>query len=147
MTSVLVHRIAAPIALIVAAGWLVCGCGAPPPPSIPPMPPMPDKPQAMTEDPFATAPEASPEPAPVATPTPPTAAGTVEEGQACTEGAECKSGICEGEGCGTNTGKCVSKTRACTKDIQQYCGCDGQPFSSSGSCPGKRYKNRGACKE
>jgi hypothetical protein len=54
--------------------------------------------------------------------------------------------MCEGEGCGFNAGKCVRKDRMCTRDLVMYCGCNGKPFSSSGSCPGRVYKNKGPCK-
>jgi hypothetical protein len=33
----------------------------------------------------------------------------------------------------------------CTRDLRTYCGCDGQTFQSSGSCPGKRFANPGEC--
>jgi hypothetical protein len=39
----------------------------------------------------------------------------------------------------------VSTERMCTRDLAEYCGCDGQTFTGSGSCPGGRYAYRGAC--
>lgn len=66
-----------------------------------------------------------------------------DDGADCAKGDECKSGTCEGEGC--TTGKCVPSTRMCTRDLVQYCGCDGKTFSASGSCPGRLYRKKGAC--
>lgn len=69
------------------------------------------------------------------------------DGAACAAGADCKSGICEGQGCGDAKGVCVSKKRACTADLRAYCGCDGVTFRGSSSCPGRRYAARGECKK
>lgn len=66
-------------------------------------------------------------------------------GAACTTSADCASGICEGEGCGAGQGTCAARERACTYDLQTYCGCDGNTFDASGSCPERRYSHRGAC--
>ncbi len=149
MTRLLVLRIA-PLISFVAAAWLASACAAQEPPSIPPPPAMPSAPEEMTDVPSEPAPAAAPaiESATPDTPPPSAApAGSLDDGKACSDAAECKSGICEGEGCDPLMGKCASKERACTKDLQEYCGCDGKPFSSSGSCPGRRFKNRGACKQ
>ncbi|HUS66767.1 MAG TPA: hypothetical protein VMZ28_19655, partial [Kofleriaceae bacterium] len=73
------------------------------------------------------------------------APGSVADGAACTAAADCASGICEGEGCAPNGGVCASKSRACTRDLRAYCGCDGVTFRSSGSCPGGRFSARGEC--
>lgn len=68
------------------------------------------------------------------------------EKTSCTTAADCGEGmVCEGEGCGEMQGVCAPKDRMCTRDLQTYCGCDGAEFQSSGSCPGDRYRNRGAC--
>lgn len=67
------------------------------------------------------------------------------DGQPCSNASECQSGVCEGEGCGANAGTCQPKARACTRDLQAYCGCDDQEFRASGSCPGRLYKRKGAC--
>jgi hypothetical protein len=81
-----------------------------------------------------------PAPPPV---TPPTAGA---DGAACTQPVDCASGVCEGQGCGADTpGVCVAAQRACTKDLREYCGCDGQRFRASGSCPGRRYQDGSAC--
>jgi hypothetical protein len=66
------------------------------------------------------------------------------DGSACESAGDCASGVCEGEGC-DKPGVCVAKNRACTKDLRQYCGCDGKTFSGSGSCPGARFSKRSAC--
>lgn len=69
------------------------------------------------------------------------------DGGACERGEECASGICEGQGCGAGSkGVCMSQNRRCTRDLRAYCGCDGQTFRASGSCPGRRYSARSACK-
>jgi hypothetical protein len=68
------------------------------------------------------------------------------DGSKCTSAEQCESGICEGEGCGDDEpGTCAPKSRACTKDLREYCGCDGKTFSGSGSCPGKRFSAKGKC--
>lgn len=67
------------------------------------------------------------------------------DGAACNTHDDCEGGVCEGEGCGDNEGKCADKQRMCTRDLQPYCGCDGKVFKSSGSCPGERFKHKGLC--
>jgi hypothetical protein len=69
------------------------------------------------------------------------------DGAACSEATQCASGICEGEGCGTEQGRCAAKVAPCTRDLVTYCGCDGRTFQASGSCPRQRYARRGACGE
>jgi len=67
-------------------------------------------------------------------------------GAACLQGSECDSGTCEGQGCGDDApGVCVAKSRACTRDLRAYCGCDGQTFKAGGNCPGQRYAAKGTC--
>ena len=67
-------------------------------------------------------------------------------GAACLANSDCESGACEGQGCGPDTpGVCAARQRACTRDLRAYCGCDGQTFKGSGSCPGNRYAHKGAC--
>lgn len=66
----------------------------------------------------------------------------------CLSDADCDGGVCEGEGCGDDQpGVCASPDRMCTRDARPYCGCDGQTFSSSGSCPGRRYASKGKCED
>jgi hypothetical protein len=67
------------------------------------------------------------------------------DGAACSEAGQCSSGICEGEGCGTDQGHCAAKSAPCTRDLVTYCGCDGKAFQASGSCAGERFAHRGAC--
>lgn len=77
-------------------------------------------------------------PAPAPTPLPP--------GSACLAATDCASGLCEGEGCADDTpGICVDPMRACTRDLRPYCGCDGESFFTSGSCPNRRFAHRGTC--
>jgi hypothetical protein len=65
---------------------------------------------------------------------------------ACLSDADCNGDVCEGQGCGdAQPGTCVSKARMCTRDSRPYCGCDGQTFRASGSCPGRRYAAKGEC--
>lgn len=76
-------------------------------------------------------------------PSSPTAA---PDGSPCLRAEDCQSGVCEGHGCGEDSpGQCMARSRMCTRDMQVYCGCDGETFRSSGSCPGRRYAHRGAC--
>ncbi len=69
------------------------------------------------------------------------------DGGRCTTATDCVSGMCEGEGCGAESGTCVSAQRACTKDLREYCGCEGVTFQASGSCPSQRFAHTGACKQ
>ena len=71
--------------------------------------------------------------------------GGAADGAACDVNNDCASGVCEGQGCGVGAGVCAPVTRACTKDLREYCGCDGQTFMASGSCPGRRFTDRAAC--
>ena len=68
------------------------------------------------------------------------------DGADCLSGDDCRSGICEGRGCGPKRpGKCMAKDRQCTADAIPYCGCDHQAFRASSKCPNRRYRNEGAC--
>jgi hypothetical protein len=94
------------------------------------------------------APTGSYGPGPAPAPVPPPAPSAVSGGsEACTDDADCASGICEGVGCGTPDGRCVDKDRPCTADIQPYCGCDHMTFTASGSCAGRRYAHKGRCED
>jgi hypothetical protein len=66
-------------------------------------------------------------------------------GASCNTGADCASGVCEGEGCGAGQGVCAAEKRACTLDLRPYCGCDGVTFDASSTCPRRRFSQRGAC--
>ena len=68
------------------------------------------------------------------------------DGPLCDSDADCGEGmLCEGVGCEPGQGRCVVADRMCTRDLAQYCGCDGQLFETSGSCPGRRFAYRGPC--
>lgn len=71
---------------------------------------------------------------------------TLPSGPLCDSNADCSDGqLCEGVGCEPGQGRCVDGDRICTRDLAQYCGCDGQLFEASGSCPGARFAYRGPC--
>lgn len=65
----------------------------------------------------------------------------------CLTDADCGAEqLCEGMGCDEDSpGACVDRNRVCTKDLRPYCGCDGQTFLASGSCPGARYQAAMPC--
>ncbi|HEY4241524.1 MAG TPA: hypothetical protein VGM88_17000 [Kofleriaceae bacterium] len=68
------------------------------------------------------------------------------DGSQCLASIECASGVCEGQGCTNDKpGTCASKSRICTMDMRPYCGCDNKGFTSSSTCPGRRYMSRGDC--
>ena len=68
------------------------------------------------------------------------------EGAPCLSAEGCASGVCEGQGCDDATpGVCAASDRMCTRDARQYCGCQGETFVGSGSCPGQRYAAPGPC--
>lgn len=68
------------------------------------------------------------------------------DGERCASADQCASGLCEGQGCKGESGVCVSRKRMCTNDLRPYCGCDGETFRTSGSCPGRLYAHRGECR-
>lgn len=79
---------------------------------------------------------------------PDAATGPGADGDACLTASDCASGVCEGMGCGEDMpGTCATKMRPCTKDLRAYCGCDGETFRGSGSCPGQRYSKKGPCED
>jgi hypothetical protein len=90
------------------------------------------------------APQQSPPTGPTG-PTEPVPSSLAADGATCSTAADCQSGICEGEGCGTPDGVCAPKMRGCTKDLRPYCGCSGESFSTSSTCPGRRFAHRGEC--
>ncbi|MEM9071350.1 MAG: hypothetical protein AAGE52_22785 [Myxococcota bacterium] len=57
----------------------------------------------------------------------------------CPEGQRCSTP----EGC--NVPRSCEPLRPCTRDLVQYCGCDGQTMEGSGSCPPAPYAHRGPC--
>jgi hypothetical protein len=127
--------------LLIAAFLIACGgprsstMTAPPPPAEP----------APSETATPTEPAAQTPTTPAQTqPQPPQ--GAAADGAACLKNEDCASGTCEGQGCDdAHPGVCAPKTRACTRDLRPYCGCDGKTFSTSGTCPGRRYQAKGAC--
>lgn len=66
-------------------------------------------------------------------------------GASCDVNEDCKSGICEGVGCGAFEGTCVEEGRLCPSDLQSYCGCDGVMFWGGSACPGARYSEDMDC--
>jgi hypothetical protein len=85
-------------------------------------------------------------PSPAVADAEPEPAGSRPDGAECLASAECASGVCEGLGCGDDQpGACMGPGRACTRDLRPYCGCDGETFFSSGTCPNQRYEHPGAC--
>lgn len=66
---------------------------------------------------------------------------------ACSSSRDCAPGFdCVGpEGCGVPWACVPAGDRACTRDWVPFCGCDGQTFNSSSSCPERPYARRGAC--
>ena len=127
------------LAVIAAAAAALVACPA----TNTPQPFAPPQTEAPAYDPSAS------DGGSVATPTPDQ--GTDKpgkpDGSACTLDNDCASGVCEGPGCDEGDGRCAPKDRACTKDLRQYCGCDGKTFGASGSCPGARYEFVGSCEE
>lgn len=113
-----------------------------------------------TNDPGAIAPSSPPgapvdtTPTPTSTPitqppeptTKPPSGGLKADGASCLDSSECASYVCEGLGCTADKpGTCAPKSRACTRDLRPYCGCDGKTFRTSGSCPGRRFSARAEC--
>ena len=135
------------LALALALG--VIGCSTPPtasrPSGVAGAPP-------TTKDPGAVQDEKPLQPAPSPKPARPEAGSAAgdrkgePDGSPCLVGPECASGVCEGEGCSEDRpGTCAPRSRACTKDLRQYCGCDGKSFGASGTCPGRRFAARAPC--
>ncbi|MBX3183245.1 MAG: hypothetical protein KIT72_04250 [Polyangiaceae bacterium] len=120
-------------ALLIPTALLLAACGSTAPAQHPTE--VPAEPGAEPTSPEAPAPREAP----------PSHSGTQADGEACDTAADCVSGICEGKGCGPGGGRCVPLDRMCTFDHRQYCGCDGETFGGSGSCPLARYEHRGPC--
>lgn len=66
--------------------------------------------------------------------------------RACTSSSECPRGqVCTGDpGCGAPW-RCERPARPCVDDTQYFCGCDGQSFRASMTCPGRPHAHRGSC--
>jgi hypothetical protein len=69
--------------------------------------------------------------------------GTTLPGE-CKANAPCDSGVCAGDSC-AEAWSCVPSPGGCTKDLVEYCGCDGVTFMDSGTCPTRPYSNQGPC--
>lgn len=68
------------------------------------------------------------------------------DGSACDSSESCQSGLCEG-GCDVeNQAVCVPANRACLLDRVLFCSCEGETFSASSTCPGRRFQSKGKCK-
>ncbi len=66
---------------------------------------------------------------------------------ACTSTADCLAGtVClGGEGCGVPWTCQPALGRPCTADYVAFCGCDGNTFYGSSTCPDRPFARRGAC--
>lgn len=69
----------------------------------------------------------------------------VAPGGRCTQSSDCTADhMCLGnEGC--SNGMTCQPRRPCTRDLALFCGCDGEVFRSSSSCPSAPFINRGPC--
>ena len=138
--------------LLVGSLLVVAGCPAAPPQQVPPTEEIYQPGPAITEG------RSRP---PVVVPPPSRDAGSrlaggddagpasarLGPGQPCFDGGECESGICEGEGCGTNQpGVCIGPGRACQGPEETFCGCDGEIFRAPRDCPGQPFAKRGKCR-
>lgn len=93
------------------------------------------------------------EPEPAATPAaeppePPTPSASSTPGPpaSCMSSRDCPRGqVCAGApGCGTDW-HCERPRERCVDDTQYFCGCDGESFRASMTCPGRPHRHRGAC--
>lgn len=80
-------------------------------------------------------------------PTPDTPPPPPDVGRTCTSSADCNAGeeCYIAAGCGVPSYCGPGLGRPCTDDLATFCGCDGQTFSSSSSCPSRTYAHRGPC--
>lgn len=70
-----------------------------------------------------------------------------EEEETCTSNEDCEDGeMCTGPA-GCDIPWTCEKARPCTRDLRQYCSCEGETIQGSGSCPPAPYKHPGACKD
>lgn len=65
----------------------------------------------------------------------------------CGASGECARGeTCFGiAGCATDW-RCV-RARGCARDRVTFCGCDGETFTASSTCPGRPFVHRGECRD
>lgn len=65
----------------------------------------------------------------------------------CTSNDDCEDDeMCTGPA-GCDIPWTCEPQRPCTKDLRQYCSCEGETIEGSGSCPPAPYKHPGPCKE
>jgi hypothetical protein len=65
----------------------------------------------------------------------------------CTSNTDCGEGqMCTGPA-GCDTAWTCQPNRPCTRDLREYCSCDGETVRGSGSCPPAPYEHEGACTE
>ena len=71
----------------------------------------------------------------------------VDVGRTCTTSADCAGGTqcLGGEGCAIPWTCQPALGRPCTADYAPFCGCDGQTFGASSTCPDRPYAHRGPC--
>jgi hypothetical protein len=63
-----------------------------------------------------------------------------------TTNGDCPRGqACEGAAGCDEPWRCVRPRAACSNDTQYFCGCGGESFRASMSCPGRPYRHRGSC--
>ncbi len=86
-------------------------------------------------------PDPSPQPPPSESDAPP----ATPPGQTCSSSMECPRGqTCQGEqGC-DSVWTCQPE-RICTRDLVPFCGCDGETYRASSTCPDRPYLRRGPC--
>lgn len=73
----------------------------------------------------------------------------VEGSRVCTSDRDCRRGfVCAGtEGCST-LWTCVRRRRMrprCRRQTDHFCGCTGETFEASATCPGQPFLHRGYC--
>lgn len=70
-----------------------------------------------------------------------------EEEHTCTSHDDCEEGeMCTGPA-GCDIPWTCARERPCTRDLRQYCSCEGKTIEGSGSCPPAPYRHPGPCKE
>lgn len=94
------------------------------------------EPEPTVEAAGSSAPEAA---APVGGDTKPPAGKTCKSNADCAQGEQCSGP----QGCGS-VWTC-GPPRVCTRDLVTFCGCNGEEFKASGSCPTQPYRARGKC--
>lgn len=66
----------------------------------------------------------------------------------CMSSRDCPRGlVCQGPAGCTDEWTCGRPQAACVSDTQYFCGCDGESFRASMTCPGRPHRYRGSCRE